>query len=143
MKKSDLVEHKALVLARFSLVDAQAMCGHVICFERFDHVCPSCGVSDVCWLSPVALTGQYQAVDGPADAVRMACRYCPFEGDAVTYVMANFNISRLDFALQRIEDYLAGQGPTAFRPLVTPKPSKMMFKNTARKRRKRVVRTKK
>ena len=167
MKKSDLVEYKALVLSRFGLVDAQAMCGHdVPCFSapELSEPCPACGSIDLRWLAPGGASGRFVQVADACDAVRLLCRHCGFDGDAVTYVMANYNISRTDFALQRIEDYLAGswgfaqrnttrlppkrkerpQRPddVAFRmakPQLLTKPPRMAFRHSERKKRKRVL----
>ena len=142
--RSALRERKALVLQRFGLSDAQAMCGHdVPCFETSERraPCPSCGSVDLVWLAPVPLAGRYRAVDGPDKASRLDCGWCVFSGDAVAYVMANYNISRLDFALDRIEDYLEGVGPAA---KAAPRPAarapKMAFKASPRRRKKRMVR---
>lgn len=149
--KSDLRERKALVLARFSLVAAQAMCGHDVPFfsaPELSDPCPSCGAcqpGDLRWLVPAPLAGRYRSVDAPCEAVRLSCGRCRFNGDAVAYVMANYNINRVDFALSRIEDYLdgIGAGIVALEPKrrrqTRPALPKMAFKDTPRRKRKRIM----
>ena len=138
--KSALRERKALVLARFSLRDAQAMCGHdVPCFEapELSEPCPACGSIDLAWLVPAVLSGQYSRVDRAEQAQRLSCRHCCFNGDAVAYVMANYNISYTDFALDRIEEWLAGEGTLkAFKSEPAAPPQKMAFRGSPRRRRK-------
>jgi len=124
--KSELLERKALVLARFSMVEARAMCSHDVPDWDYDsqeeashnendrsfstgreQKCPSCGSRDVVWLRPSeSVGGRFVVTESAATALRLRCGVCGFAGDAVQYVMANFRISNPAFALDRIEHFL-------------------------------------
>ena len=107
-KKTQLRERKALILRQFTMADAVAMCAHdvpVFSNPDLDDPCPACGAPGVSFMER-ARVGRGRFATELSRANEFFCSHCRGHGDAVTYVMANFNIASTGFALDRIEDFL-------------------------------------
>lgn len=105
--KAELTERKALILSRFTVLDAMSFCG----FEahaRFGHsdICPSCRKSGLNFvISGKGLAGP-SLTDAPDVANSVICSHCGFSGDAAAFVAAARGFGHLNLALDAIEAWL-------------------------------------
>lgn len=167
-RKSELLERKAIVLSRFSMADALSMCGRDVpdftalqearkgealtgIQKSIEESCPSCRARALEWSKPSMVGGYWEGVPDAATAVKVRCGICHFSGGSVEFVMANFNINSVSFALGKIEDWIVAEckfapfiavpaGRFAERNSVRGDAPKMKFSATPRRVRKRVIR---
>lgn len=105
-QSAEITERKALIMARFTLFDAQSLCGfagHVVTGQS--DICPSCRVPGLNFVISAKGSAARRLTDDVNAANYALCSACDWRGDAAQFVIAARKIS-VPAALDMIETYL-------------------------------------
>lgn len=116
-RQSDIRTTTALVLARFTLADAQAACGLDASTVGDQDRCPSCRRPGVAFVIDGHGLAAPTLTDVPARASRVRCAACGFSGTAVGFVMVARRFSHVRATLNWIEGWLEDRGVFLDTPL--------------------------